>query len=73
MIPNKNLLKKLDKYPYHKVFRIYKKTNSTLKDDFIEFVEKLGKIRIQNENKDKNNIYKIFLLIFFFTNFTTLF
>lgn len=56
MILKKNILKKLNHYPYYSVFSIKKfdiNSNNDLKKNFFYFANRLGKIRYQNLKKDK--------------------
>tara|TARA_X000001036_G_C20280138_1_gene643987 strand:- start:50 stop:484 length:435 start_codon:yes stop_codon:yes gene_type:complete len=62
-----NILKKIDKYPYFKILKISQKKNLKLKNDFFSFAKQLGKVRSQNNKKEKiieikPNLKKINLL-----------
>ena len=62
-----NILKKIDKYPYFKIIKISQKKNLKLKNDFFSFAKQLGKVRSQNNKKEKiieikPNLKKINLL-----------
>ena len=48
-----NILKKLENYPYYKILKIPNQKEKELKTKFLIYATKLGKIRSQNNDKDK--------------------
>lgn len=48
-----NIFKKLENYPYYKILKIPNQRDKELKSKFLLYATKLGKIRSQNNNKDK--------------------
>jgi len=48
-----NILKKIDKYPYFKILNISQNQNLKLKNDFLSFAKRLGKVRSQNSKNEK--------------------
>ena len=48
-----NILKNLENYPYYKILKIPNQKDNELKEKFLLYATKLGRIRSQNNDKDK--------------------
>ena len=48
-----NILKNLENYPYYKILKIPNQKDNELKAKFLLYATKLGRIRSQNNDKDK--------------------